>query len=185
MNTYPTYQLPDHLGGGEVVAVPSLLPLEVGGEPATLVAFHNTTFRMVVPTACLVEVKPPLPEEPPEGFYLAGKQLWERYDRSRPNTDYHWWRTGDGAPHTWAETYEFIKAAGCLMVRLVADPIHNAPELPWTLESDDRAYANVQISKEDPGKVFIHTPEVNYSTEQAAQIASAIWAAVRQGGETP
>lgn len=127
-----TYRLPDWLGGHKCRSVNE-------GDKEVLVEIDQyESHRIIVPRDLLTEVKPPLPPEPEDGYVgRAGRFVWERDDRAEQQGEAgpgkHWWRPGDDRTYTWEAVHEINTNAGADLVRLVADPADDAPELPWAI----------------------------------------------------
>lgn len=120
------YRLPEALGGG---VMEEYRHVSGGGSeaPVGTVAFLLDGCLMCLARGLLTEVPPPLPEEPPAGFYRAtdgtdGKTLAERDGDD-------WYVGGCGGPLPW----DAVGSNYDTFVRLVADPFAEPVELPWEL----------------------------------------------------
>lgn len=169
------YVLPD---GTHVSKIPDLLGIGAG-----VYVDHPTLGRILIDKDKLTEVPPSLPEEPPAGFYAAGKQVWQCDDE--PRSGRRWWRTGDRAPLIWADAYKVIKAGGDLMVRLVPDPSDDAPELPWFQKSEAAADVEDQVDITPTSrKVWIAWEPAAFTPDEAELRAAVILRAAREARRT-
>lgn len=173
-----TYKLPEWLGGGTYEAVG--IHHDDHGESMIRLDIPGVGTRRL-PSDLLTEVKPPLPPEPEDGYVgRAGRFVWERDDRAEQQGEAgpgkHWWRPGDDRTYTWEAVHEINTNAGADLVRLVADPADDAPELPWTLDSCRRR-ASVGTPKH--GTVVVDVPGVDYTPGECEQIARALLSAAR------
>lgn len=132
------YRLPDALGGmelpedtGGVLDVRSTGRGDVEGSgEAWLLRFDIPGLgRIRVQREALVEVKEPLPPEPPVGsVVLFGGEAVQRVEEGDADTE-SWMGVGSSARYTWAFLCQINKDHP--VVRLVPDPLTEAPELPW------------------------------------------------------
>lgn len=121
------YKLPDALGGGEFERLTGYK--SKAGDDWRM-RFDIPGVGLVdVPLEALTEVKPSLPEEPPDKAVV----LWcgEAYQRDDKVVDpeYNWF--GDQGWVSWRDMH----AGGETIVRLV--PAHEPVELPWTCRDVD------------------------------------------------
>ena len=113
------YRLPeDVFDGGEYEG--SLTTF--AGEP--WVRFDVDGVRFYVGLDALTEVKPPLPEEPPDLTVLrAGTAVYQRDDGGGPM--HRWWMAGR------AQSTDWPSIADLAFTRLVPEPFAEPVELPW------------------------------------------------------
>lgn len=132
------YRLPDALGGmelpedtGGVLDVRSTGRGDVEGSgEAWLLRFDIPGLgRIRVQREALVEAGEPLPPEPPVGsVVLFGGEAVQRVEEGDADTE-SWMGVGSSARYTWAFLCQINKDHP--VVRLVPDPLTEAPELPW------------------------------------------------------
>jgi len=177
------YRLPDALGGME-------LPEDTGGQLDSecgeyLLRFDIPDVGVVrVQRSALVEVKPPLPPEPPVGAYRVGGVLCMRVT---PVSDKCWvYQTADGMfdEMTFAGLCSLF---GSDVTRLVPDPFAEPVELPWSCLAQKFSSigpAEVTVEKWPNYVRIVARPfgdgEWRLSPPRATAMARALWAASGQ-----
>lgn len=133
------YRLPEALGAGECDL---LTPLELAQHSRRADVQVDGLGTIDVPFDCLTELKPPLPDEPSDrGYYLAVGYGDHPFVVEK-QTDC-WWEIAGRRKTTWPLLNEDYP--GAIFVRLVPDPLSEAPELPW------RDYDNAMSVSADIG----------------------------------
>ena len=164
-----TYRLCDELGAHPCVQY----GVAAGGDWTVIVdPVGGDSYKLTLPRHKLVEVKPPLPEEPPDGSAVFDKDgdPWVRKE------------SGDGKPWIhggldldWSRLNEKY---GPLTV-LIPDPVANAPELPYSRNVADGTWLRVELRRAT-GDLFIGADDTRLSPHEAERFAFAILRAVRE-----
>lgn len=129
-----SYRLPDWLGGHEV----DILGVRGDGDricrPRTDDIQNDERVEIHIHPDLLVEIKPPLPEEPPSGG--AAATTYSVYVRCAKG----WFDAFASDDPIRFKTWEWLNHEHPEIRPLAFDPVANAPELPYVLadESDDR-----------------------------------------------
>lgn len=140
------YQLPDALGG-------MVLPEDTGGQREVLTDGTTAVWllrfdipgvgRVRVQKEALVEVKPPLPPEPPRGAVIkVGEALFHHHLRE---SAVGWVNLRTDSWTTWEALH---RRNDGVPVLLVPDPLADAPELPW-VRNVSAGQLNVGVSGQD------------------------------------
>jgi hypothetical protein len=179
-----TFRLPADLGGIEVREAGKrgdgrLILVPTADELAEL------DMEFCISEHLLTAVRPPLPEEPPNGTVISnGADAWIRCDDENGGGAL-WYLTGNKQAWTWKEMRPDI--AGAEWKRYVPDPVASAAELPWEYFDEDRIRFGVQLHHDEPLVSFDSTcPRYYMPLADAEQMALAILRAAREakGGES-
>jgi hypothetical protein len=170
------YRLPDELGGGEYEALTDFRSKAGDGWRHR---FNVPGVGLVdVPTECLIEVRPPLPPEPPVGaVVLFGGEAVQRFEDNELADDAsaHWASVGTTDRWTWARLVEI----GGTLVHLASAPEPVA--LPWSCYDAEVSQTHDEV--EGPGRhVYVSTKPARYGyahlkPAEAREMARALWTA--------
>jgi hypothetical protein len=121
-------------------------------------------------------VKPPLPEEPPNGTVISnGVDAWIRCDDENGG-DSNWYLTGNKQAWTWEEMQPGV--LGLEWKHYVPDPVVSAPELPFR-EACGEIQANTPgYGMHNPVRIAIACDF--YTADDAEQIGLAILRAAHE-----
>lgn len=171
------YRLPEVLGGGGVErAIGSDVP---NGWIRVLVQGEDESFPMDLPATALIEIRDPIPPEPPNfSVVWIGVRAHVRDDDPRGGGD--WW--GESGRTTWEALCRIAyDRTGSPPVPLVPDPFAEPVELPW--EGIDAAIGRERLeirAADSDGHVPVIIPGVGavYLTRDDSRTAArALWAA--------
>lgn len=164
------YRLPDALGGGEVDVLHGFAR-DDGRLDCDVVGVGVIT----VPARALVEVKPPLPDEPAHPTPGNLSYFVDRYGVAWHNSIHHdQWQSSGGRPNlSWGDLW---LNAGPL-TRLVPDPFAEPVELPWRRKFDDSSDLVVDRSKASNRAVYVDGLYGHITAEEARDMARALWTA--------
>jgi hypothetical protein len=146
------YRLPEALG--EVEMLTDQEPTRAVNEYRWV---HHAELGLIqVHRNRLTEVKPPLPEDPGPGAWLVNGQVCVRTTEDDDAAPWCWPGALAHGTSTWSEWPDLLKAVGVgPIVRLVPDPLAEAPELPW--ETTDADGVDVRIGRTVPAGRFAAT----------------------------
>lgn len=184
MTDFRKYQLPQELGGRTLEGV------DMG---TGIVDFPVCGEKVSIPLILLTEAKPPLPPEPQENrsvwmFTLRDvpqcTRIYQRIDaladNGWDNANRRWFTPGTGAsePRGRGLLWSDIASLPGTWVRMVPDPAHGAPELPFReadgdVDSDELAISTGRgkVELQIAGEFWIAPPDL------ARAAAKAIWRA--------
>jgi len=173
------YRLPDWLGGAPVARI----LLADSGDPkvTVLVATEDTFATVGLDRAQLVEVHPPLPPEPENGFLgIAGTMVWERRDsNSNPEHPGRWFTPGHGAAYKWREVCDTLSREQLdPLVRLIPGPTARAPELPYEIR--DQGMTLLKAIRSADGAILEIPTATRFSHNEMKRIACMLWRAAHE-----
>jgi hypothetical protein len=171
-----TYQLPEALGAGEYE---EYRHVSGGTEaPHGTVAFLINGCLVCVAAALLVEVVPPLPEEPP-----VGSVVLDRHDRAWQNVACgrgDWCCTVDDLGADWEE----LNQEHGPLTRLIPAPVVEPVTLPWHGKSIYSSPVEVSLSKEHPICVGVDGVLVSLAPDIADAMAAALTTAAAKARQS-
>lgn len=196
--TVKKYRLPDTLGGWDVQIVAELSGSEV---QVMILDGPHAGLLLVLARSMLVEVKPPMPEEPGPGAWSINGQACFRTTEKPGQEAWSWPQNAVDSHRSWFEWDELRDrlvehyGPGITVVPLVPDPLAEAPGLPWLSESDLRAFG-VQVMGDRPEvRIFLRDRDdsstiVRVSARTAEQAGLALLRAAKtlrgeQGSDVP
>ncbi len=131
----------------------------------------------------LVEVPPPLPAEPPNGFVgRLGKVVWVRMWRGDSDPA-RWCEPGNPARFTWEQVCGFRPDEQ--MIELRPDPAVESPDLPWIYRVDDGVQIHVDASHAWRDRLFVEVDSTHLERDTVRQLAAVLcsWLAAADQAE--